>query len=113
MRKTYIRITATICALILIVVLLCSFLLTIVLVSKVRGIYSSNAYSTIFPANVYYGPDAFHDPQNVSIVFDTGLLYDDFYPDIGRYKTLKYYKSGLYDEPVEVEPVPGTEKDSN
>ena len=113
MRKTYIRITAIICALILIVVLLCSFLLTIVLVSKVRGVYSSNAYSTIFPANVYYGPDAFNDPQNVSIVFDTGLLYDDFYPDIGRYKTLKYYKSGLYDEPVEVEPVPGTEKDSN
>ena len=113
MRKTYIRITATICALILIVVLLCSFMLSMVLVNKVRGEYSSSAYSTIFPANVYYGPDVFRDPDKVSIIFDTGLLYDDYYPDIGSYKTLKYFRYGLCGEIVDVEPLPGTEKDRN
>ena len=95
MRKTYIRITATICALILIVVFLCSFLLTMMLVNKVNGEYIAKGYSVGYPASVYYAPQVFHDPDKVNIIFDTGMMYEDYYPEIGRYRTIKYFKTGI------------------
>ena len=113
MRKTYIRITATICALILIVVLLCTFLLTMMLVNKVNDEYTIKGYSVGYPASVYYAPQVFHDPDKVNIIFDTGMLYEDDYPEIGRYRTIRYFKTGIDGDIEEIEPQPGTEKERN